>query len=237
MPPSVADLDRLRAAGWPSHAPLRWRVIESLAGRAAASDDALRLRLEARVAALLADYGAAMAARTGQAAGRHDGHTATGGAPDVEDPPPAGAATATGRPLAALLAHIAAQSSPTGELRTLVRFRRTWSRLAAEQRVMRSRLNLPRNAGPLNSQHLVHRAMTLMHALSPEYLERFVAHADALLWLDRASGGDLPLEKDPATPGPGAGSRGAARGGSPGKAGGTRTRPGDRGRGKAGPRR
>lgn len=65
-------------------------------------------------------------------------------------------------------------------------FRRTWSRLSAEQRLAQSQSALPSNAGPLNSQHLVHRALTVMRDLSPAYFEHFMAHVDALLWVERA---------------------------------------------------
>ena len=70
---------------------------------------------------------------------------------------------------------------------TLQFFQRTWSRLSADQRLAQSRASLPDNAGPLNSHHLVHRALTLMRALSPEYLECFVGYVDALQWLERAN--------------------------------------------------
>ena len=78
-------------------------------------------------------------------------------------------------------------AGPAADPKTLQFFKRTWSRLSAEQRVAQSRASLPDNAGPLNSQHLVHRSLTLMQALSPDYLERFVAYIDALQWLERAN--------------------------------------------------
>jgi restriction endonuclease Mrr len=54
-------------------------------------------------------------------------------------------------------------------------FRQAWKRLNAEQRLAQSRAALPQNAGPLNSQHLVHKALQQMRQLSPAYFERFVA--------------------------------------------------------------
>jgi len=72
------------------------------------------------------------------------------------------------------------------EDRTLQFFKRTWSRLSADQRLAQSRACLPDNAGPLNSQHLVHRALVLMRELSPEYLQHFVGYIDALQWLEQA---------------------------------------------------
>lgn len=73
------------------------------------------------------------------------------------------------------------------EARTLQFFKRTWSRLSADQRLAQSRATLPDNAGPLNSQHLVHRSLTLMRELSPEYLEHFVAYIDALQWVEQGN--------------------------------------------------
>lgn len=73
------------------------------------------------------------------------------------------------------------------ETRTVQFFKRTWSRLSADQRLAQSRATLPENAGPLNSHHLVHRSLTLMRELSPDYLERFVGYVDALQWLEQAN--------------------------------------------------
>ena len=70
---------------------------------------------------------------------------------------------------------------------TLQFFKRTWSRLSADQRLAQSLATLPGNAGPLNSHHLVHRSLTLMRGLSPEYLERFVGYIDALQWLEQSN--------------------------------------------------
>lgn len=82
----------------------------------------------------------------------------------------------------------AAGSSP--EARTLQFFKRTWSRLSADQRLAQSRASLPDNAGPLNSQHLVHRSLVLMRDLSPAYLDHFVAYIDALQWVEQFNEAD-----------------------------------------------
>jgi hypothetical protein len=81
----------------------------------------------------------------------------------------------------------AATDRPAPEARTLQFFKRTWSRLSADQRLAQSRACLPENAGPLNSQHLVHRLLVLMRELSPEYLEHFVGYIDALQWLEQSN--------------------------------------------------
>ena len=74
------------------------------------------------------------------------------------------------------------------DLQSLGYFRDTWSRLSAERRVTQSLHDVPVNAGPLNSRRLVHRALVSMRELSPDYLHRFVAYIDALLWLEGVNG-------------------------------------------------
>jgi hypothetical protein len=89
-------------------------------------------------------------------------------------------------PLAQLNKHIATLSPPGAELRSVQGFRESWSRISTEDQVTEAVQRGPENAGPLNSHMLVLRTLGLMQALSPHYLRRFVAHTDALLWLDQA---------------------------------------------------
>lgn len=70
-------------------------------------------------------------------------------------------------------------------LRGLHRYRGTWERLSAEERLRQVFEQVPPQAGPLNSHHLVHRALVLMRDTSPEYLQRFVVYVDTLLALDQ----------------------------------------------------
>jgi len=64
-------------------------------------------------------------------------------------------------------------------------FRQTWSRVRSEKQLRQSLDQVPRNAGPLNSSSLVHRALSLMREVSPGYLQQFLAYADALSWLEQ----------------------------------------------------
>ncbi len=189
----VAAMDALRARGAPRIHPVRFRFVECLARRAAAHEGDARRLLDDRLARLIAALGEDLD-RAGVAAG------AAG--------PPAAAGAARRGALAELVDHVARQSpgaaagpsarehaTPPGrgapaELEALAYFRRTWSRLSAQQRLAQSLATLPNNAGPLNSHHLVHRALTAMRELSPEYLDQFMSHVDALLWLDLANGND-----------------------------------------------
>jgi hypothetical protein len=193
----------LRARGAPAADPVRWRFLEALARRAATHDGAARQLLDERLAAHAADFAAALDAASAPAAAaeapprparpgplaelaRRLAHLLPGAAP-ARAPATAGATTTP-------------PATPSAEPEVLAYARRTWSRLSADQRLAQSRATLPENAGPLNSHHLVHRALAAMREVSPEYLERFVAQVDALLGLEQANAaaGEAPL---PARPG------------------------------------
>jgi hypothetical protein len=74
------------------------------------------------------------------------------------------------------------------DLRSARRFRETWALISAETQVEQAVHRGPENAGPLNAHSLMLRTLGLMRELSPDYLRRFLAHADTLLWLEQAYG-------------------------------------------------
>ena len=80
---------------------------------------------------------------------------------------------------------VATASVVAMELQSVRRFRGTWSRLSAEERLRQTLAQVPPQAGPLNALHLLHRALVQMQDISPDYLQHFVAHVDALLWLEQ----------------------------------------------------
>ena len=90
-------------------------------------------------------------------------------------------------PLAALVAHMARQQPPAGELKTVRDHRGTWAKLGVQQRLTQTLAQVPDNAGPLNTQRLMHQALSLMGETSPAYLQHFMAHVEALLALDQLS--------------------------------------------------
>lgn len=179
-----AMMEAWRKRGDDRFDPVRFRFIEAMFNRAATHQGEARRILDDRVAKLLAAYGGDLEkarSESGNAAARKD-------------------KTAPARgPLAELVDHIARHAPPHGdalhgipaspELKTLSYFRGTWSKLSAERRLTHSLAKVPDNAGPLNSHHLVHRSLTLMRDLSPEYLNRFMSYVDALSWLDQATSG------------------------------------------------
>jgi hypothetical protein len=192
-----ATLAAWRARG--AH-PVRLRFIEALARRAEAHTGEARRRLDERLAALMADYARALeSADTPPASRARAGRPPALPSPlrelldamaqhaRADEPAPAAGGTVPALPAAGAAGALT-------ELRSVRRFSATWTRLAADHRLAQSLEHVPANAGPLNSQHLVHQALATMHEASPAYLGRFLAHVDALLWLEQAQ----PAAKPPA---------------------------------------
>jgi hypothetical protein len=173
---TVAEMiDALRQRGAERLDPVRFRFIEAMARRAATHEGEARRLLDERLERLLAAHGVALANLE---------------APRKKMPPAAPAAGG----LADLLAHVAERTGvaegtarSAADLKSLRYFRSTWSRLSADRRLNQSQAKVPENAGPLNSQHLVHRAITLMRDTSPDYLNRLMSYIDTLSWIDQAN--------------------------------------------------
>lgn len=178
-PDAGAALVAWRERGDDRFDPVRFRFIEAMARRADAHDGEARRMLDERIARLLAAYGEALDKR-----------------PDAIAPPEE--ASLARSAFADLIDHLAQHAPPPGEglsargatpdLKAVTYFRSTWSKLSADRRLTQSLAKVPDNAGPLNSHHLVHRALILMRELSPEYLNRFMSYVDSLLWIDQANG-------------------------------------------------
>ncbi|MDO5289618.1 MAG: DUF2894 domain-containing protein [Pseudomonadota bacterium] len=81
-------------------------------------------------------------------------------------------------------AHIGGPLLP--ELHAVARHRATWARLRAEQRLAQTQTALPAQAGPMNSQRLLHGALALMRDTAPAYLSHLMTQAEALMWLEQA---------------------------------------------------
>ncbi|GAB1575758.1 DUF2894 domain-containing protein [Bordetella petrii] len=171
-----ATLDAWRERGADRLDPARFHFIAALARRAAGHEGEARRILDERLAGLLQAYGEAVEqACRAEAADRAQAPAA-----------PAG-------PFAGLLRQFARDGQADGpapeggypELAALDYFRATWARLSTDRQLRQSEAQVPQNAGPLNSNHLVHRALSLMHELSPAYVRQFLAYLDALAWLDQ----------------------------------------------------
>lgn len=173
------ELERLRAAGAAQRDPLRFGFAEGLARRLDGAPDAVRPALEQKLHAALDALQERLQAAP---------------APASADEP---ARVEAQDPLAGLNLHIRAATggttaTPAGApaaalpgLRNARRFRQAWGRQLANETLEQAIHHGPREAGPLNSHRLVLQTLQLMQALSPDYLQRFLARADALLWLER----------------------------------------------------
>lgn len=188
---AAAMLASLRARGAERLDPVRFHYLETLAGRLPAQPDAVRRVLEARLAEQVESYAARF----------ESSPPAEPAAPAAAKPPSA---------LAELTRAIAEQFPPHGEgsldarvgspveLKTMRIFRDTWTRLSVEKQVAQAIEQAPENAGPLNSQRLVLRALATMREISPAYLGRFMAYVDALVWLDPSEQESKPVMKSAA---------------------------------------
>jgi len=191
----LAVLGAWRERGLRRLDPVGFRLIEALAARAAVHDGDARRILEARLAELLASYESRAASAAAQAYG--DGKQAEAG-------------QAAASPLAELLAYIdnrkpaVEQASRHGrsraayaEIAELDYFRQAWLKVNTRRQLRHSREQVPENAGPLNSDSLVHRSMSLMRELAPGYLHHFLSYLDALAWMEQLGGAGADRDKSP----------------------------------------
>ena len=188
-----ASIETLRARGAQRLDPLRFGFIEALARRAQAHVGDTRRLLDSKLAVALAACAARLdsgSQASGPALARGDALSRPGPGPladllrrlDEHLPPDAAAPV---RPL---------HSAPA-ELKALRQFRSTWAQLSVDRQLRQSLARVPENAGPLNSNLLVQRSLARLRELSPAYLARFMAYADALLWLQDAEASVAPLKK------------------------------------------
>ncbi len=132
--------------------PVRRRVLEALARRAAAQPDgALRERLVAKLVQRAEAAPVALPVRR------------------IANTP---------SPLTELLAEMRTDVGP--ELRNVQVHRRTWSALRLTRRMAEVSAPVPEHLGPLNSQVLVARALQQLQTLAPGYLQRLLTQLDAL---------------------------------------------------------
>jgi hypothetical protein len=192
-------------------AALHQAHLAALKRRAEAQPDAVRALLQARLQALQARAArtaaasapapipapapSALAALLAELAELGELEGAAGGTPEPARP---GAPGGT--------AHTPSARSHR-ELKAVRDYRSTWSRLAVEQRLHQALASVPSNAGPLNTQRLVHQALRTLNTLSPAYLQRLVVQGEALLWLEQLSAPQASREIASA-PGPGRGRKG-----------------------------
>lgn len=204
-----ATLDAWRDSGADRVDPVRFRFLDAMARRAAAMDGLARQLLDARLADLLHAYEGRLEADS-PADSLTDSAAADAGASE--------AARSAGA-LAGLIDYLADPDPPGGvsgwtrdtlglratypDVQMLDYFRGVWSRVSADRQVRQSQEQVHKNAGPLNSNQLVHRALSLMRELSPGYLQQFLSYTDALMWMEQLHAATAPAPKEAARAGAG----------------------------------
>lgn len=185
-------LATLRAQGADRHDPVRFRYLEALAARMptqpAAVQQVLARRFEAAVSECCARLQGGSGQRVGEAAAPERKARAatllTGLNQHIAQRRRALAHGAQGAEGVEGMEDWAGDSTRAADMHSVRRFAETWSKVATERQLAQALTRGPEMAGPLNSHGLMLRALSLMHGLSPDYLRRFLAQADALLWLD-----------------------------------------------------
>jgi Protein of unknown function (DUF2894) len=192
--PARARLDAWRERGADRLNPVRFHFIEAMERRALACSGEARRILNERLSKLVDAY----AEDLERIAFTPDD------ASKPASPPPRGA-------LAGLIDHFSlhgkvhnqsvtdiATSVPLSpsEPEMLDYFRKIWSEVSTERQLRQARDQVPRNAGPLNTNSLVHQSLGLMSELSPGYLRQFLSYVDALSWMEKMSGNGALGGKD-----------------------------------------
>ncbi|WP_090046579.1 DUF2894 domain-containing protein [Limnohabitans sp. 2KL-27] len=171
--PTLPDLDAMRAAGAARVDAVGWHYIETLAKRSQAQSGPARFLLHAKLQEAVQRFNARMTT-----AAHPQGHP---------EPLPS--------PLATLLNDMGSKSVPQGSGRSagwpsenprIQAFKKQLGQISVQKQVTQAMAQAPQNAGPINSHMLVLRSLGLMRDISPDYLNRFMAHVDTLRCLEEA---------------------------------------------------
>lgn len=190
-----STLDAWREQGADRLDPVRFQFIQAMANRTIDLDGHARQVLDTRLAELIHQYRTRLDS---------DANTATPNTPSSKTPQVG--------TLSSLLNHLTALAAPNTarafagsvgnlrerypELPVLDEFRSTWSRVSANRQVRQSEEQVHENAGPLNSNHLVHRTLSMMRDVSPGYLHQFLSYLDTLAWVEQLQIANSPPLKE-----------------------------------------
>lgn len=198
-----ATLDAWGDSGADRLDPVRFRFLQAMARRTAALQGLARQQLEDKLDTHLRAYAQLLEAVEPDASTM-----------DSAEASPAASATpqTAPAPLTELLAYLTYPDAPDNDptwdrdaiglreaypdVQMLEYFRGVWSRVSADRQVRQSQEQVHKNAGPLNSNQLVHRALSLMRELSPGYLQQFLSYTDALMWMEQIHAATAPAPKE-----------------------------------------
>jgi hypothetical protein len=184
--PARTTLEAWRAQRADRMDPLRFHFIDALERRVIGHEGAVRRQLDAKLSGLLQGYADDLAKTPGLAEDDARTHTTTqrarGPLSELLDRL-AGDAAMLGNAVTSVSATTTPAAFP--ELPALDAFRSIWTQVRTDSQLRQSLEQLPEDAGPLNSGVLVHRAIALMRAASPGYLQHFLSYVDNLAWMER----------------------------------------------------
>lgn len=182
VPATDERLRALRQAGAARLDPVLWHYIEELNTRAGTQTGSTRALLNDKLHRVLTEFETRLRLQA----------IATRQPTDTSNAKPMPS------PMAVLLQEMvpAADTAPTAPRHTATgwpkesarvrQFRRQLRKISVQKQVSQAIAQAPQNAGPINSHMLVLRALGLMQGISPDYLNRFMTHADTLLCLEDA---------------------------------------------------
>lgn len=198
-----ATLDAWGDSGADRLDPVRFRFLQAMARRTAPLQGLARQQLEDKLDTHLRAYAQLLEAVEPDAS-TMDSAEASPAAPATPQSAPAA--------LTQLLAYLTYPDAPDNDptwdrdalglreaypdVQMLEYFRGVWSRVSADRQVRQSQEQVHKNAGPLNSNQLVHRALSLMRELSPGYLQQFLSYTDALMWMEQIHAATAPAPKE-----------------------------------------
>lgn len=191
---TLAQLQAWRESGADRFDPPRFELIAALAQRAQRYAGSARAQLDTRLSQLTDAYAQLVAAEVAEPAARSS----------TESPLQSLLQQLQTDPLQYQLplstSNVTAGDSDTGDgteaalMPALDEFQQLWSRIRIDSLLRQCLDSLPEDAGPLHSSVLTYRAMALMQALSPEYLQHFIAYVDVLTWMEPVSGTSTVVE-------------------------------------------
>ena len=178
-----AALDALRSGGAAERNPVRFAYLEALARRAAVQPEAVRQVLNGKLNAMAHELATLPATPPTGTSREYAASPFSELLVQINQFAYEQPETTPSTTNAAPLSH----AQPVPELRSIACFHETWSRLSTEQQLAETLACAPKNAGPLNSQHLVLRSLQLMREIAPDYLQGFMSYIDTLIWLEHTS--------------------------------------------------
>lgn len=181
-PPVMNDptLESLRAQQAHLYDPVRFHYLEVLAIRLQTQPATVQQVLARRLSEAMSDYAERAASAPASAVVAKEMPTTRSALAQLNG-------ELSARAQSDAVGVLLGDSANLSDMKSVRQFSEVWSKISADQQVVQALHRAPENAGPLNSHKLMLRSLDLMRTLSPDYLRRFIAHMDSLLWLEGAN--------------------------------------------------